>query len=148
MKVVCRHGHFAFYPFGPSDIGRFNSYFSQTLEMENDYYTFPFLKGAPRTSLQTKPWLGLPAIKNYEGRNAWDVMKENGFVYSIDKKIVVPKASIFVTADIPRASFYYLASTALIQPGCRVITGQQVLSYEGNFDLDQKTLKIRELSFE
>ena len=148
MKVVCRHGHFAFYPSRIEDVARFSRYFDLQLFPENDYYTFEFLLNAPRTSLKTYSWLGLPASVNFEGRNPWEVMKQNNFVYHLEFKQIVLKNSILVTTELARSTFYYLTRTSLIQPGSRVSTGQQILSYEGDFDLDLKTLKVRSFSFE
>lgn len=148
MKVVCKHGYFSFYPGTVDDIGRFRKYFSFDLALVGDYYTFEALKDAPRSSLKLQPYLGIPATATYEGQEPWEVMKANGFVYDIENETVVHKSSILVTADIPRSNFFYMSRSFLIQPGSRVTTGQQVLSYEGEFGIGMKTLKIRELSYE
>lgn len=148
MKVLCRHGHFAFFPRDESDISRFANYYNLTLVSENDYYTFPTLKGAPRYSLRLLPWVGLPATVTYEGQNPWDVMRENRFVFSLAFRTVVPVTSVITLIELPRSANYFLASTALIQPGSRLKTGQQILSYDGEYLPDSFKLKIRSFGFE
>lgn len=148
MRVLCRHGHFAFYPSKTSDIARFSNYFDEELVRDGDFYTFPLLKQAPRYSIAGKPYLTLPALKTYEGRAPWDVLRENGFVYHILSGLLVPKASITILINPPLAGFYFLAQSPLIQPGSRNTLGQQILSYDGEFFQDTVQLKVREFSYE
>jgi hypothetical protein len=61
MRVLCRYGHFAFYPKDEKEISLFNQLFDQVLLRQDDFYTFEFLKDAPEYSLLGKPYLGLPA---------------------------------------------------------------------------------------
>jgi len=148
MRVVCRHGHFAFYPKNSTDVGRFTNYYDVELVRDGNFYTFPFLKDAPRYSLVLKPYLGLPATTTFEGRDASEVFRENGFVYNIELGIVVPKLSITTVISPPQAGYFFLGQSPLIQPGSRTITGQQVLSYDAEFIQEYFRLKVREYSDE
>ncbi len=148
MRVLVRHGHFAFYPKTPEDIARFCAFFDVVLEREEDFYTFPKLKDAPRYSLIGALWLTLPATATYEGRNAWEIMRENGFVYSIELAAIVPKLSITQAIDPPASRYYFIAESPLIQPGSRNALGQQVLSYDAEFDFGTKQLRVREIGYE
>jgi hypothetical protein len=147
MRVLCRHGHFAFYPRGASDIYRFAQSFDVELEREEDYFTFPTLKGAESYSLAGKPYLGIPALETFEGK-PWDVMKENGLVYDVQLGIVVPKTTIVGIADITQKGFFYVCNVPLLQPGARTILGRQILSYSGEFREDKFYLRILEFGYE
>lgn len=146
MRVLCRHGHFAFYPRTPSDINRFTQSFATELEREEDYYTFSGLVGAPKYSLVGAPYLGLPAFQTYEGM-PWDVMKANEFVYSIQLGILVPKISILGSADLVQKGFFFVANVPLLQPGVRTPQGQ-ILSYSGEFYTDKFYLRILEFDYD
>lgn len=148
MRVVCRHGHFAFYPRDENDIARFAQYFKFPLVQDGDFYTFELLAGAPRYSLKLAPWLGLPAVKTYEGRGPWDVMRENGFVYDITSSLLVLKTSVLTLANLSQSTNYYLTPSALLQPGARVAGNIQILSYDGEFIGKYFQLKIRSFSYE
>lgn len=147
MRVLCRHGHFAFYPHRPWDIAQFCSYFELSLEREGDYYTFPDLLDAPDFSLAAKPYLATPAIKTYEGK-PWEIFRENGLVYNFNTGLVVPKAAIVETVELKQCDFFYLSSTPLIVPGSRDGTGNQVLSYDGEFNYNFLELKVSEYAYE
>lgn len=147
MRVVCRHGHFAFYPRRASDLSRFSSYFNLNLGREEDYYTFKELVDAPHYSIIGKPYIHLPAISTYEGK-PWDVMRENSFVYHLQTGLVIPKVSVLSMMDLPLVGNYYLAGGALIQPGALDLTGQRILSYTGEFVEEGFKLRVVEFSYE
>jgi hypothetical protein len=147
MRVLCRSGHFAFYPRKTSDIARFSNYFDITLEREEDYFTFPLLRDAPKYSISGKPFMGVPAIKTYAG-NPWDIMKANSIVYHLGTKLVVPKLSILGIIDLKQVGYYFLAESALVQPGMRLRTGQQILSYTGEFVEEGYQLRVLEYSYD
>lgn len=147
MRVLCRHGHFSFYPRDADDISRFSNYFSVTLKREEDYYTFERLFEAPHYSLLGKPYINLPAIETYEG-SPWDVMRENGFVYHLGTGLIVPKASIVSIVEIPMVGHYFRAGGSLIQPGSRTLLGRQILSYSGEFIKEGLSLRISEFEYE
>lgn len=147
MRVLCRHGHFAFYPRTSTDIATFVNRYGQELVRAGEFYTFPLLVDAPDYSLQGKPYLNLPALSTFEGK-PWDVMRENGFVYSIATGLLVPKLSVTVFINPPRTGMYLTAETPLIQPGSRNITGQQLLSYDAEFDPKTFILRVREFNYE
>lgn len=148
MRVLCRHGHFAFYPRRAGEVARFVNYFGQELVRENDYFTFPFLKGAPRHSLIGQPFLGLPATVTYEGRAPWDVMRKNNVVYNFQLNLVVPKLSIVLPIDPPQTGYFFLAQSSLIQPGSRNALGQQILSYDGEYLQDTFQFRVSEFGYE
>ncbi len=148
MRVVCRHGHFAFYPRRAGDINSFAQAFDVELEREEDYFTFSGLAGAPKYSLAAKPYLNLlPATTTYEGA-PWDVMRENNFVYNIALGILVPKLSIIGIADITQHGFFYVCNVPLLQPGVRTLLGRQIMSYSGEFYEERFYLRIAEFAYE
>lgn len=147
MRVLCRHGHFAFYPRKASDIARFSNYFGITLKREQDYYTFESLYDAPHYSLFGKTFLSVPAITTYQG-HPWEVMRENGFVYHLGLSAVVPKLSIVAVTDLPLVGYFFSASGALIQPGTRTLVGRQILSYSGEFTEEGYSLRVSEFAYE
>lgn len=147
MRVLCRHGHFAFYPRNASEIAKFSNYFNVTLKRENDYFTFSSLFGAKNYSILGKPYLNLPAVKTFEGL-PWYVMKANGFVYDISLGVLIPKLSVISVIELPLVGFYFRAGGSLIQPGSRTLTGQQILSYSGEFVDQGLSLNVVEFDYE
>lgn len=147
MRVLCRHGHFAFYPRRATDIALFANMFNYELEPEEDYYTFSGLAGADTYSLLGKIYLNLPAIATYEGR-PWEVMRENNFVYHLATGLIVPKLGVVGVIDINQVDLYFMSDAALIQPGLRTLLGQQVLSYSGEIFLDKLQMRISEFAYE
>lgn len=148
MRVVCRHGHFAFYPGSASDLAYMSQVLGTDLAMDGDFYTFPRLVGAPRYAIMGHPYINLPAVETYEGEGPWDVMRENGFVYSLMLKVLVPKMAITSIADVSRATMSYINPGGLIQPGSIVKTGLRIMSYEGSFNLSSRLLRIQEATIE
>lgn len=148
MRVLCRHGHFAFYPKEAKDVYRYASYFDQELERDGDFYTFAPLAGLERYSLAAKFFGNLPAITTYEGRGPWDVMRENGFVYDLKTKLIVPKLAILSASQPIKGDGYYLSDSPLLQPGSRNQIGQQILSYDAEFVQGSFQLKIVGFEYE
>lgn len=147
MKVLCRHGHFAFYPEKASDIAKFSTFFDVTLKRERDYYTFEGLFGADTYSILGKPFLNLPAITTYQGE-PWEVMRENNYVYHLQTGLIVPKLAIISVIDIPYVGSYFRAGGSLIQPGSRTLLGRQILSYAGVFVEEGYSLRVLEFDYE
>lgn len=148
MRIVCRHGHYAFYPFKSEEIANFCTKYDASLSPENDYYTFDELIDAPRYSIQGKPWLDIPALETFEGPRAWDVMQANDFVFSLQLKTIVPKLSIVGVYDNPRSAYYWRAVTILPQAGYRDVTGQQILSFDAIHDVALSETRILSVSYE
>ncbi len=148
MRVLVRHGHFAFYPRKTSELSRFAKMFDVDLVRDGDFFTFDFLAGAERYSLAGKLYLNLPALETYEGRGPWDVLKQNDFVYSTALGLLVPKASITAVMQSPRSDTYFICPTPILQPGTLDATGQQILSYDAIFNDDTFQLKIIEVAYE
>ncbi len=148
MRILCRHGHYAFYPISSTEINRFCTKYGASMTREDDYYTFDELAGADRYSILAKPWLNLPATKTYEGRHPWEVMRENEFVFSLATKLVVPKLSIVGVYDNPRSGYYWRAVTILPQAGYRDLTGQQILSFDAIHDVALSETRILSVSYE
>jgi hypothetical protein len=147
MRVLCRHGHFSFYPRAASDIARFSNFFGVSLKREQDYFTFEGLIDAPKYSLTGMPYVNLPAITTYEGE-PWDVMRENGFVYDLRVNLLVPKLSVVAFVELPQVGFYFRAGGSLIQPGSRTLLGRQILSYSGEFVEEGFSLRVLEYDYE
>lgn len=148
MRVICRHGHFAFYPRNASEVGYYVEMFQTPLVRENDYYTFEGLLGTPRWSLAGLAYKNLVAKVNFEGRAPWDAMKANGFVATNGTGVLVPKSSISIQINPPRGSYYFLPESLLVQPGSRNAAGQQILSYSGEFNQSTMQLYVTEFSYE
>lgn len=149
MRVLCRHGHFAFYPRYAGDIARFTKYYDITLQRDGDFFTFPPLVKAPRYSIALTPYINIPAVKTFEGQAPWEVFRENGFVYHMQTGLIIPKLSVITLVDLPQSNYcYMLPPNKLLQPGTYLYTGQQVLSYDAEFVQDTFTLRISEVSFE
>lgn len=146
MRVLVRHGHFAFYPQNNSEVWHFRRLFKLELFPEQDYYTFQGLLGLPRWSQLGRLYGPLPAIKNYEGRNASEVMRENGLVYSLATGLIIPFAGVTTTVALPQSRDYAIAPKPLIQPGSiltnTVTPGNRILGYEGHLDLEFQRLYI------
>lgn len=147
MRVICRSGHLGFYPNTAGEIARFANFFKVRMKREEDYFTFEGLYGAPKYSLLGKQYLNLPATKTAEG-HPWDVMRENGFVYHIGLGVLVPKATILGLIELPLVGFYYRAGGALLQPGTRSTTGNQIMSYSGEYIENGASLRVSEYSYE
>ncbi len=147
MRVLCRHGHIALYPRRASDVNTFAASFGVEIEREEDYYTFSGLIDAPEYSLKGSPYLDLPATITFQGK-PWDVMKENNFLYNIALKKLVPKASIVAITEITQKGLFYVCNTSILQPGVRTRSGDQILSYSGEFYEDKFYLRITEFSDE
>jgi hypothetical protein len=142
MRILCRHGHYSFYPRTVSDIARFSSFYNQELVRVNDYYTFPFLKELESYSLKGLPYKNLAATATYEG-NPWEVMRENGFVYSLALKTLVPKASVNFVLNTPKTGFYFTSEIPMIQAGSLNALGIQLLSYDAEYHFDINKLRVR-----
>ncbi len=142
MRVLCRHGHFAFYPATGEDLTRFQRLFKVALVAEQDFYTFSALQGLPRWSQTLRPFGLLPATVNYEGRNAWDVMLQNSFVYSLATETLIPAATVVQIISLPETLNAYLSPKPLLQPGVRLVDGSVLLGYSGELDLKMQRLYI------
>lgn len=147
MRVLCRHGHFAFYPREATDVARFANYFNLTLVAEDDYYTFPILKALKPYSLIGFPNPILPAIAMFEGRK-WDIMRENMWVYDLVTGLIVPKLLIPFVIDTPLSGYSYAPLVKMLQPGTRNLSGQQILSFSGEWDQNFQRFLLSEFSYE
>lgn len=147
MRVLCRHGHIAFYPRQATEIARFTQYFGVELERVRDFYTFPLLAEAPDFSLEGLAYLDVPALATFEGE-PWDVMRENGFVYNVDKESIVRKETILTQINSPLVGQFYLPGVPLVQPGSRNASGNQILSYDGEYMIDLNQLRLSGFHYE
>lgn len=148
MRVLCRHGHYAFYPKTSEDLGRFTSHFKISLQPYSDFFTFPLLVNAPKFSITAFPFLNLPALTTYEGE-PWQVMRENGFIYDITTGLLVPKALVLTLVRPVLSGFYFRIDKPLLQAGSINAVGfQQILSFDAEIDLDFNKLLIRSFSYE
>lgn len=148
MRVLCRHGYYSFYPANEQDLARFMQLLNIKLQRRDDYYTFPALLTADRYSIAGLPYLtGVPAIETCERRHAWEVLKANGFVYSMALGVIVPAAAIISVVTLPKTSYYYLQQSKILQAGERLQTGEQILSFDGYFDMPSCQLRMNEVRF-
>lgn len=145
MRILCRHGHIAFYQSYAGEIARFMEFFGVELIREGEFYTFLKLAGAPKYSIAGMPYLGLPAKVTFEGE-PWEILKANGYVYQIATGLIVPKESILYTFTPEQTGYYYLWDGPLIQPGAWA-EGNQVLSWDAMYDDEMVLTKVSELSY-
>lgn len=146
MRILCRHGHLAFYPRDAEDISRFSNLFDVELVKERDFYTFQRLQGAADYSLALKPYLTLPATRTFEG-DPWDLMRENNWVYHIATDLIVIKTAVTEVIQLPAIGFCFLAESPIIQPGS-ITEGGRILSYSGEWNQGKAQLKITEFDYE
>lgn len=146
MRVVVRHGHFAFYPEARDDVLRFQRLFKLKLVAESDYYTLEGLVGLPRWSQVARPFGSLPANVTFEAPRPWDVMAANGFVYSLGLGSLIHYAAVAETVSLPQSLDYAIASKPLVQPGSilsgAAIPGNVLLGYSGTLDLSIQRLYV------
>ncbi len=142
MRVVCRFGHFALYPSDKTEVQRFMRVFGLPLYPQGDYFTFNALVGLPRWSQTALVFGTLPAVTNYEGRDAAEVMRENLFVFSLAAGLLVPMASITGTAKLNQTQDCLVAPRPLYQPGAFIEPAVRLLSYWGELDLEYQRLYI------
>lgn len=147
MRVLVRHGHFSFFPRGPEDLARFQIFLGVTLVAVDDYYTFPTLALAERFSIIARPYVNLPALTTCERREPWQVMRENGFVYHLPTGLLVPALTVISVVELAESQYFYMQNS-ILQPGARLITGQQILGYDAHYDFDASQLRILEVSYE
>lgn len=145
MKIICRHGHYSFFPGFSSEISDFCGYFGVSLVSHNDFFTFPKLKTLPRYSIQGKVYAdAIPATVNFEGE-PWDVLRANALVYSLALGRIVPRASITIRTSLASAGDFFLSPVPLIQAGALFSTGKRIVDYLGFFIDDYKEFRISEV---
>lgn len=147
MRVLTRNGHFAFFPFDVSEVARFSRFFQSELLQDGDFYTFAFLQGAPDYCLPGKEYLNLAATVSFAGRGPWDVMGANGFVFDLATRKLVLLSSVSANIDLPRSDSYFISPIPLIQPGSRDASGKQIISYDGEFELNTFRLRLIEVAY-
>lgn len=147
MRVLCRHGHYAFYPADAAELARFGDFAGLTFVQERDYFTFEGLADLETFSIKGRPYGGfLPATKTYQGE-PWEIMRENGFVWSLALEMLVPAASIVNVARPVPINWAWQNDTTLLQAGS-LVSGQRVLSFDGELDDMRKTLWLRSMGNE
>lgn len=142
MIVHCRHGFFEYYPQRKTDRKLFERLLRVELVSERDYFTFEGLEGLDRYSLQGSLYKNLPALATFEGHDAAEVMRENGFVYHLQTGLLVPYQVVLSTLTIKQTQDCAIAPSCFVQPGAILQNGQRLLSYEGEIDLDTQRLYI------
>lgn len=134
----------------------FQNLFKTTLYRVDDYFTFLSLTtislttlklvGLPRWSQIGRPFGNLPALFTFEGREPWDVMKMNDFVYSFATGLLVPRSTIIGTVVLKQTLDCIISSTPLIQPGViNPSEGLVILGYSGFIDFRFQKLYIYSL---
>lgn len=146
MRVVVRHGHFAFYPHARDEVLRFRRLFKIALVADDDCFTFADLAGLPAWSQAGRVFGTLPATVTIAGRHAWEIMQANDYVFSLTTMTLVPRLAISSTVSIPQGRDYLVAPSPLVQPGSVLLTGtvpgNVLLGYQGELDLDAQRLYL------
>lgn len=142
MKVKCQHGFFKYYPDGREELRTFQRLFRIELVREADYFTFKALAGLPRYSLQGSLYKSSPALVTFEGREAADVMRENGFIYHLQTEQIIPYTLVLTTITLLGTQSCTVAPSWIVQPGARMQNGLRILGYEGEIDLNTQRLYI------
>lgn len=142
MKVVCRHGHYAFYPSSKEDVIHFQRLFKLEIVAEDDYFTFPALKGLPRWSQIARPYGDAVAIATCERPHAWEVMEKNNLVYSLALGILVVATTITKSVTLKQTRDCAIAPKPLVQAGSLLPTGNVLLGYRGELDLRLQRLYV------
>lgn len=149
MRVVCRHGHFSFYPTRAGQLSSFCETYSITLVRVDDYYTFEPLSELPRYSILGRVYGNLPALSTFEADHAWKVMKQNRFVYNIELGLLVPVATVLGLVSIPLIRYFFTSQRALVQPGLiNKANGQRIVSYDAEIMHPLQHLRIGSLEYE
>lgn len=138
MKIICRHGHIAFYPSSKTELVNFKRLFKLLLVAERDYFTFETLVGAPNWSQTGRPYggiVGTPAVVTFAGDHPWEVMEANGFVFSLTTRLLVPYTTIVETISLKQTQDCLISSRIIPQPGSVMNGGNVLLGYHGEIDL-------------
>lgn len=146
MKLNCIHGYFKFEEVSAGQLSKFMSLFALDIERSGDHFTFSDLVHAPDYSIAGGTFLGCPTTKNFEGK-PWDVMRENGLVYSLQLGLVVPIVSILLPVSIAPAGNYFV-TTGMIQPGSVTDDGSRVTDYSAFFVQERMNFKYSEISYD
>lgn len=147
MRVLCRHGHFAFYPRTTAELSNFISYYGTPLTRVSDYYTFDAVAAAKDYSLEGHSYLNLTASATFEG-NPWDVFKANNFVYDLTTNLLVLKTAIKLKVSLPLSGKYYLSPNPILPPGSVFSGGDKIMSYDGEYEEGFHQLKILGFDYE
>lgn len=143
MIVRCRHGFFEYYPQAATDLKRFERVQRVTLvDSLKGYFTFEGLLDLDRHSLQGSLYKNLPALVTYEGRDASEVFRENGFVYHLGTELLIPKELVLSTLTLPLTQDCMIAPSCFVQPGAILQNGSRLVGYEGVIDFDVQRLYI------
>lgn len=133
MRVLCRHGHYAFYPRYAGELTEWGNAFKKTLVRSGDFFTFAELAEAPRYSIAGLAYLGADTAVTYEGQEPWEVMQANDLMYQISESKVVLKSEINITINPKLVGDYFEAQSPLIQAGSFLANGKRVLSFDGEY---------------
>ncbi len=147
MRVLCRSGHFAFYPRDASELSRYMSLYKVTLVAVDDYYTFEGISAAKSYSLEGHAYLNLTATKTHEGK-PWEVFKANNFVYDLSTDSLVLKTAVRGKLSLPLSGDFYVAPNPTIQPGSVFSGGNRIMSYDGEYDFSFYQLQIMGFDYE
>lgn len=146
MIIDCLHGYFQIRETEPGQAVKFNYRYNQDLKLCGDYFTFSGLKGAPRFSIPTISYLGVPAKKVYEGE-PWQVMKANGLVYDFILKTVRLIGDVTDQVQF-NANNEYWTARGLIRPGSFDPVGQKITGYTCHYDYYMRLFRYTEFSYE
>lgn len=147
MRVICEHGYYKFYPRNEIEVSKLCQFYGVELFRKDDYYTFEALLDLPSFSLKGHDFGNLIALENFEGA-PWEVMRANGFVYSLSAKALVLASSITLAFESVLSEFFSIVDTPLIQSGAVTSLGSRVLSFDAEFSFSDLSLKVLGVEYE
>lgn len=146
MKVLCRHGHYAFYPKNDREVFDFSQYFQRKMIFVDDYYTFEKIGLLAQYGIKNQNYGGSILSTTASG-HAWEVFKENSLVYNLNTDIVVPIASITSLANIKRVYASYQVDNIFLQAGS-IYNGKRVIDFFGEYEIKNQRLNLSGLYVE
>lgn len=145
MKVRCLHGFFIFEEIKAGEVSDFMRYSGLKISPSGPFFTFDFLKSAPRYSIGGAPYLGFTALENFEGE-PWEVFEANGIIYDFTLGVIKPIESVTTIAPLKTAGRRFI-SNGLILPGSLTEEGERVKDYAAHYSLETLRWLYSEVSF-
>lgn len=146
IRIDCRHGYYIFNEHQLGHISRFAGLYELDLIPKDGYFTFKGLENAKRYSIKGSEYLGVTAVKTFEGE-PWEVMRANGIVYDFVNEKAVLKSTITQRFELRQARRYYIAN-GLILAGSLTVEGSRVTDYSAGYLFSSGVFRYSEVTSE